>query len=162
MLFLVTLMLVIVLIATLAGDLTGNTLPGSTYLSIVDAAEDIGLIFGVAILVVTAGVNLMTRSPTRSWIVYAASVLAVLGLAACFWLFIELRDYDVARPVWNRADTLTSYGELQEQHKRFLRLLATWLGTVLATQAGVEIVQALRRRPATSSPAKAAQDDVEA
>lgn len=62
----VTLMVLIVLSSMLSGSLSGDTLPGSAYLQIMAKADDIGVLFGTAIVAITVGTSLLGRAATKT------------------------------------------------------------------------------------------------
>lgn len=148
----VTLMVLIVLSSMLSGSLSGDTLPGSAYLQIMAKADDIGVLFGTAIVAITMGTSLLGRAATKTWLVYASSISCVVALLACLWLFLQLGDADVARPMWSRAERIMTYEQLQAEHRHLIKLLAAWLGAFLLTQLGIRAARGGEAPPTDARP----------
>lgn len=133
-LVLVVLGLTIVSIAMATGGLQGDSFPGQTYLAVLNNTNALSAIFAGVVAILTAGVNIMARATTPAWLLYTTSALCVAGLLACLWLFLGLKDPEVAASVWSVSSPVTSPAQLQAGNQFFLVVMAGWLASFLGTQ----------------------------
>lgn len=167
---LVALVIVTLFVLTLAfkatfSTLPGDTLPGKFYLAIMNDTGPLEKIFGTFFLVISVGISILGRPSTKDWMVYLTTSLCFVGILACAWLFLELRDPEIARPLWRTSSPPIGFDELQAGNVRLIGILVGWLAVFLATQLGIDVRKGgngsgSRGGSATSGLASSGQDGV--
>jgi hypothetical protein len=116
----------------------GNGL-GWFFLTIVRAQEDIGTTFSVALVVISAGLTVLSSRNSHGWLLYIDCMISVAALCAGFAIYIMLWDAngDRARLFWYEAVPEISPETFLSATQVFLGCIAGWYGGFLVSQLGI-------------------------
>ncbi len=91
-------------------------------------------------ILVSIGLTILASYKLKDWQYYATVAVALLGVIASAWLYVELGAPDQARRFWAYSPLLeiSDYDSFAGQARSFLMIMGLWFVGILGSQLGIK------------------------
>jgi hypothetical protein len=145
-LFVVSLLLIGIAASLYYKSISGGSGLGWFFLILIRGQKEIGTIFSVVLIIVSAGLAVLSSRNGTKWLLYIDCTIAIAAIGAAFAIYIMLWDADDerARLLWESAKPEINPDDLVSDIRTFLKCIVGWYGGFLVSQL------AIGRRPIDS------------